>query len=132
MESKVRLSKVNEEGVAVKFNDVYVVNSQSFTECESKVTASLEGCEHDILTEAFAKYREIFFSDNEEDMYYRVKVDFITVDDSGKTRHAKSDYLVQAGSVEDVKKSVDEVLGNGVSEYRIISIQESNVTEYIC
>lgn len=135
-EGKVRLEKVTEDGMMAKFNELYAVNAMSFSETESKlngyVSQYVQG-EFEVLTEVRAKYREIFFSESEEEtLFYKVKVDFITLDEhSGKERHSKVDYLVQASSIESAKKNVDEVMGDSVSDYRILSVVETAIADYI-
>lgn len=135
-EGKVRLEKVTEDGMMAKFNELYAVNAMSFSETESKlngyVSQYVQG-EFEVLTEVRAKYREIFFSESEEEtLFYKVKVDFITIDEhSGKERHSKVDYLVQASSIESAKKNVDEVMGDSVSDYRILSVVETAIADYI-
>ena len=135
-ESKVRLERISEDGMLVKFNELYVVNSMSFTETEAKLNEKVSQYsqgEFDVLTEVRAKYKEIFFSDSEQDdWFYKVKVDFVTLDErSGKEKHSKVDYLVQASSIESAKKNVDEVLGSSMSDYKILSVSETAIQEVI-
>lgn len=135
-EAKVRLEKANEEGVLTKFNELYVVDSVNFTECEAKVTKYVSQYtqgEFEVLTEARAKYREIYFSDfTYEDLFYKVKVDFHTVDEvTGKMKHSKVDILVQGNSIESAKKNVDKVLDKGMMDYKIQSVIETPIQDVI-
>ena len=135
-ESKVRLERISEDGMLVKFNELYVVNSMSFTETEAKLNEMVslysQG-EFDVLTEVRAKYKEIFFSDSEQDdLFYKVKVDFVTLDErTEKQKHSKVDYLVQASSIESAKKNVDEVLGGTMMDYKILAVSETAIQEVI-
>ena len=135
-ESKVRLDRVNEEGQTVKFTELYVVDSMSFTECESRVigyVGQYTSGEFDVLTESRAQYGEIFFSDKEgEDVWYKVKVDFITLDErTAKEKHYKTIYLVQGASVDSAKKNTDEALGGSMADYKIVSVSETAVQDII-
>lgn len=134
-ESKVRLEKVTENGTQAKFNELYVVDSVNFTECEAKVTKYVSQYtqgEFEVLTEVRAKYREIYFSDNtDEDLFYKVKVDFLTTDEVGKIKHSKVDILVQGNSIESAKKNVDEVLDKGMMDYKIQSVIETPIQDVI-
>lgn len=135
-EAKVRLEKANEEGVLTKFNELYVVDSVNFTECEAKATQYVRQYtqgEFEVLTEVRAKYREIYFSDNtDEDLFYKVKVDFLTTDEvTGKTKHSKVDILVQGNSIESAKRNVDEVLDKGMMDYKIQSVIETPIQDVI-
>lgn len=134
-ESKVRVERITEDGMQVKMNELYVVKSMSFSETEAKITdyLSKDSCEEFVvLTEVRAKYREIFFSDvEEEEFFYRVKVDFTQTDENGKLKHSKTDYLVQGSSIESAKKNVDEILSDSMVEYRIMSVAETIIKDII-
>ena len=135
-ESKVRLERISEDGMQVKFNELYVVNSMSFTETEAKLNEKVSQYsqgEFDVLTEVRAKYKEIFFSGSEQDdLFYKVKVDFVTLDErTEKQKHSKVDYLVQASSIESAKRNVDEVLGGAMMDYKILAVSETAIQEVI-
>ena len=135
-ESKIRLEKMMEDGMMAKINEPYVVDACSFTECEAKATEYISqyaSGEFEVLTEVRAKFSEIFLSDNaEEDLYYKVKVAFITIDEhSGKEKKSRVDYLVKGNSVESAKKNVDEVMSSSMSEYKILSVAETNIVDII-
>ena len=135
-ESKLRHDTTTEDGMQVKVNELLVVDAMSFTECETKVTeyASVNfGGEFEILTENKAKFHEIFFSDeDEDDTFYKVAVNFITIDEkSGKEKRSKMLYLVQASSVETARKHVDEVMNGTMADYKIAAIQETAVMDII-
>lgn len=120
----------------VKFNELYVVNSMSFTETEAKLNEKVSQYsqgEFDVLTEVRAKYKEIFFSGSEQDdLFYKVKVDFVTLDErTEKQKHSKVDYLVQASSIESAKRNVDEVLGGAMMDYKILAVSETAIQEVI-
>lgn len=135
-ESKVRLEKTTEDGTQAKFNELYVVNSQSFTETEAKVTKFISqyaNGEFEVLTENRAKYKEIFFSDNvNETFWYKVTIDFITIDErTEKTKHSKNIYLVQGSSVESARKNIEEVMNGTKIDYRILGLNETVVQDII-
>ena len=135
-ESKVRLEKTTEDGTQAKFNELYVVNSQSFTETEAKVTKFISqyaNGEFEVLTESWAKYKEIIFSDKEdENLWYKVTVDFITIDErSGKEKHSKTVYLVQGSSVESARNNVEEVMNGTMIDYRVIGLNETVIQDVI-
>jgi len=135
-ESKIRTEKMTEDGTQAKINELYVVNAMTFTECESKVLGYMEQytqAEFEVLTEAKAKYKEIFFSDKEgEDLFFRVKLDFISLDENtGREKHSKTDYLVQGASVESAQKNVDEVMSGTRVDYKVVSISETAIQDYI-
>ena len=135
-ESKIRREGILENGQQAKLNELYVVDSLSFTECESRITnyiAQFSQGEFEVLTEQRAKYKEIFFSDKEdEDIFYRVNVTFITIDEhSCKEKKTRVSYLVQANSVQTAKNNVDEVMSQSMSDYKITSVVETNIVDVV-
>lgn len=135
-ESKIRREGVLENGQQAKLNEMYVVRADTFTETESRITSYagqyFQG-EFEVLTEVKAKYKEIFFSDNAEDeIFYKVCVAFITLDEvSGRERKSKVFYLVQGSSVESARKNVEEVMNGTMTDYKIVSLAETNIVDYI-
>ena len=135
-ESKVRLEKVTEEGMQAKFNELYVVNAMSFSECESKMVEYISQYaqgEFDILTEAHAKYKEIFYSDKEdEELWYRASVVFITIDEkSMKQKRSKNVYLVQGKDIESARMNVEEVMNGSMVDYSIEGLHETAIQDII-
>ena len=135
-ESKVRLEKTTEDGTQAKFNELYAVDAVSFTDCEAKVTEHVSNYangEFEILTEQYAKYKEIFFSDKEDEMlWYKVTLDFITIDErSGKEKHSKNVFLVQGSSVESARKNTEEMMGGTMVDYRILGLTETTIQDII-
>lgn len=134
-ESKVRLEKQTEDGTLAKFNELYVVDAMSFSECEAKVVEYISQYaqgEFDILTEAHAKYKEIFYSDKEdENLWYKAQLSFITIDErTAKEKRSKVVYLVQGKDIESAKNNIDEVMGTMV-EYVVEGLHETAVQDII-
>ena len=128
-ESKARYERMTEDGTQVKFNGLFVVDAQSFTECEKVMNEELPSFvsgEFEILTEGYAAYKEIFFSENEgDDRWYKTKVCFITLDEkTNKQKRTKVVYLVQAASIEGARKNVDEVMSGSMTDYDIVGLNE--------
>ena len=135
-ESKVRLEKLTEDGTQAKFNELYTVNAMSFSECEAKVEeyiAQIAQGEFDILTEAHAKYKEIFYSDKEdESLWYRASVVFLTIDEKTmKQKRSKTIYLVQGKDIESARRNVEEVMNGSMVEYSIEGLNETAIQDII-
>ena len=129
------MERMTEDGTTAKFVALFVVEAMSFTECEARVTehvASYASGEFEVQTEAKAPYREIFFSDDEAESWFKIKVDFITLDErTEKQKHSKVVYLVQASSIGAAKKNVDEVMSGSMIDYKIVSLTEVAVEDVI-
>lgn len=135
-ESKVRREAVNEDGMQAKIQELYCVDAVSFTECEARVTdymASFTQGEFEVLTETRAAYKEIFFSeDTSDDKFYKVKADFITIDErTEKQKRTKYVALVQAASVDGAKKNFDEAMKSTMVDYNILAISETAIMDVI-
>ena len=135
-ESKVRLEKVTEDCMQVKFVELYVVDAMTFTECEAKVNeyvSQYASGEFEVLTECKAAYGEILFSEKEdESLFFKIKVDFITIDEkSGKEKHSKSVYLVQGDNVETAKRNLDAVFSGSMIDYKVVAVSETTIADFI-
>ena len=126
--------RMTDQGEEVKVNELYVIQAVSFADCEYRVTEMISKevrGEFDVLTETRARYTEIFLSDDEsENVFYKVKVDFQTVDERGKEKHSKSEFLVQGSSVDSAKRNVDSVMGD-MTSYRILGVQETAIVDFV-
>ena len=60
-------------------------------------------------------------------MYFLAKLRFETVDDNGKTKKIREQFLVEALSVEDAANKVTERFGDGISPAHVESVQESKI-----
>ena len=136
--TKVRFEKMGEDGLNKKVTEDYVVDALSHTEAEERITEEMKtfvSGEFDVKSIVPATFKEIFFSDDpDDDKWYQVKVDFITIDESSeKEKRSKVTYLVQAGSVNRAIKNVDEVMGGTMIDYEIVSVNSTkfwDVFEY--
>ena len=133
-ETIVRYDKTMESGEAKKVNEVYVVDAITFGEAEESITREMRHfIDGDFVVKNInpAPYSEIFFSDNEtDDKYYRVKLDFITVDErTQKEKKSKVTYLVQAGSLEQARKNTEEVMNRTPVDYEFVSVTETKILD---
>lgn len=133
-ETIVRYDKTMESGEAKKVSEVYVVDAITFGEAEESITREMRHFidgDFEVKNINPAPYSEIFFSDNEtDDKYYRVKLDFITVDKrTQKEKKLKVTYLVQAGSLEQARKNTEEVMNGTTIDYEFVSVTETKILD---
>ena len=131
-ETIVRYDKTMESGEVKKVNEVYVVDAITFGEAEESIAEEMKpyiSGDFDIKNINPAPYSEIFFSDRDsDDKYYRVKLDFITVDErTQKEKKSKVAYLVQAGSLEQARKNTEEVMNGTMIDYEFVSVTETKI-----
>lgn len=135
-ESKVRHEAVAENGTPCKLTELFTIDAMTFSECEAKVTAFVQGFttgEFDILTECRAQYAEIFLSDNEEDeKYYKVKAAFITVDEkSGKPKKNKVVFLVEGKDIDTAKRNFDKAMADTMADYVVEVVSETAIQDIV-
>lgn len=129
-ETKVRYEKMQEDGMQKRVTEQYVVDALSFTEAESSIIENMKPCisgDMTVLTITRASYGEIFFSDKEaDDKWYKVKLQFTTLDDkTEKEKHSYIYYLVQASNIELARKYIDEVMQGTMIDYQFKTITET-------
>lgn len=133
-ETKVRYDKVNDDGLQKKVTETFTVEALSFSEAERMITENMEAYisgDFDVTAESIAPYKEIMFSDKtEEDVWFKAKVQFITIDEkSNREKKTNCYYLVQASSIESAKKNIDEVFGQTMIDYKIAKLEETCILE---
>lgn len=129
---KIRYEKTMEDGLQKKVTEAYVIDALSFTEAEERIIEEMSSYisgEFDVRGIALAPFREIFFSDNEnDDRWYKAKVTFISLDErTEKEKRTNINYLVQASSLNGAVKNIDEVMDGTMIDYRIASVTETSI-----
>ena len=133
-ETIVRYDKTMESGEMKKVNETYVVDAITFGEAEesiAEIANSYATSEYDIKNINPAPYSEIFFSDKDtDDKYYRVKLNFITIDEKTQIeKKSKVTYLVQANSLEQARKNTEEVMNGTMIDYEFVSVTETKIMD---
>lgn len=133
-ECKVRYEKLDESGTQRKVTEDYVVDALSFTEAETRITdemAQLISGEFSITGIKIASYAEVAFSDSDkDDKFYKVKVQFITLNERTNKEHRHNQYvLIQACSTERAQKNVEEVYKGSMLDYTILSVVETAIID---
>lgn len=130
----VAFDKTQENGTMKRVTETYTVDALTFTEAESTITEEMKqyiSGEFNIRNINPAQYKEVFFSErNEDDRWFKVKVAFIQID--AKTLQEKRTnlcYLVQADTAETASKNVNEVLSECMLDYRIVSNVETKIID---
>lgn len=130
-ECKVRYEKTQEDGSDKLVNELYVVDALSFTEAEASIIDNMAvyvSGELKIANINLANYNEIFFSGNDDDdLWFKARLAFITIDDKNKEKRTYVNYLIQAKSIERAKRYVDEVMGETIIDYELKSLSETKI-----
>ena len=128
----IRYQKTQEDGSEKSVTEKYAINALSFTEGESAITEEMAAYisgEFNVKSMQEASYREVFFSDkDDDDCWYKAKLQFIIIDDkSNKEKRSNVTYLVQAKSMHRAISNIDEVMGKTMIDYEIIGLSKTNV-----
>lgn len=132
IEVKVRYEKMTESGKTVKVTDPYLVDAVSCTEAEARVveevTAFISG-DYNVLAVNKTKISEIFW-DETGDRFYKVKVNFITLDEkAGVEKRSASYILVQASTFADALANFNEGMKGTMADYEIEAIAETKIVD---
>lgn len=136
-ECQVSVPKTQDDGSVKVVNEVYTVDALSFTEAEKRITDEMQPYVANMVGGFSikninpAQYKEIFFSeDKKDDRWFKVKVAFITYDEkTSKEKLSNVFYLVQADKSETANAYVNEVMGRGMADYRIVSNVETKIMD---
>ncbi len=133
-ETKIAYDKTMEDGLQKQVKENYVVSALSFTEAELRITEEMSSYisgEFEVKDIKKATYREIFFSDNEnDDRWYKAKLQFITIDEkTEKEKRQNVYYLVQASTLLGAVRNIDSVMGGTMIDYVIASVNETTILD---
>ena len=133
-ETKIRYSKVQEDGTEKNVTEQYVVDALSFTEAEKRSLEEMKtfiSGDYKITAITPASYHEIFFSDmDKDDKWYKAKLMFITIDEkSQKEKRSTVTYLVQAHSLDSAVEHINEVMRGTMFDYTSVSAQETKIMD---
>lgn len=131
IEVKVRYDKMTESGKTVKVTDPYLVDAVSCTEAEARVVKEISSFVNDfnVLNVGKTKISEIFW-DETGDRFYKVKVNFITIDKkSGVEKRKASFILVQASTFTDALANFNKGMKGTMADYEIEAIAETKIVD---
>ena len=126
--------KMMEDGLQKKVKEIYVVDGLSFGEAEERITKEMSSYisgEFEVYNINPAVYKEVVFSDDDTaDRWYKCRLQFITIDErTEKEKRTNVYYLIQAGTFEQARKSVDEFMGGTMIDYVIAKIEETKIMD---
>ena len=129
-QTKVRYQKIDDRTGKFKMvNENYLVDAVSFTEAEARITeqmAQLISTDFSISAINKTNYTDIVNEGNGAYLF-KVKIDFIQVDDSsGKESKASNYMLVYADKIEEVTDLVKTYLETMVVPYNVSAVSDSN------
>jgi len=131
-ECKVSYEKMMENGIQKKVTEPYLVDALSFTEAEARITEEIKpyiSGEFTITDIKRARLAELFFNPT-GDRYYRLKVNFITLDEkSGAEKKTAAQMLAQASDIKEAIAVLEEGMKGTMADYVIASVTETMIMD---
>ncbi len=129
-ETKVRYSKMGENGVEKKVTESYLVDALSCTEAEARTIEEMSPYitgEFQISSVKKVDYSELFLG--EGDYFFKCKVLFITINESGAEKKTATNMLVQASDLRDAIQKLDKGMEGSMADYQISSVIETEILD---
>lgn len=126
--------KKQEDGNVKMMKGQYVVDALSFTEAEARIIESMypyaSGATQ-VVDISRAPFSEIFFTDDEKaDTYYKLKANFISLDEkTGKEKKEPIYYLVQGTSIQNAQHNFDAEMKETMIDYSVGAIIETKIMD---
>lgn len=132
IEVKVRYEKLHEKGVTVKVTEPFLVDALSCTEAEARIVkevSSYVSGELNVLSVNKTKISEVFWN-VDGDRFYKVKVNYITIDEkTGAEKRSGTYILVQASSFSEAFSNFNKGMQGSMADYEIESIAETKIVD---
>ena len=117
------------EGKVQKKPAEYVLKAVSFTDAESSLLQHLENeFEYNLVSCSKFNIQDVRKDDAKED-YFKVKIVYTSANEDGKEIKVIDNYIIQGDTIEDVTKSVTQLLSTSMMDYSIENIQRTKIVE---
>lgn len=128
----MKFEKTAEEGKIVKVNESYLVDALSFTEAEERIIEEMKpfiSGEFSVANIKRVKINEMFFHDD-GDKWYRVKVNYITLDEEkGMEKKVPVAMMVQASDIKQALERHTEGMKGSMADYDVATITETLIMD---
>ena len=128
---KLKIRYTIQEGDKIKKKSPeYVLKATTFADAEYSIRKLLEESipEFNIMTCSKFNIQDVRKDDAKED-YFKVKIVYISTSEDGKESKVIDNYLIQGDTVEDVTKSIKQLLSGSVMDYTVENIQRTKIQE---
>lgn len=134
IEVKVRYERLTENGATATVTEQFLVDALSCTEAEARIVEEVSPFvneEFNVLSVNKTKISEVFRStDAAADKFYKVKVNFITLDEkTGAEKRSGTYILVQASEFTDAFTGFVKGMQGSMADYEIESIAETKIVD---
>ena len=141
MEVKVAFTKENEDGKLQKQQQVYLIETLTFADAESKALEQVKPFAHlgsDIEVQAIKRvnYDRLLLDEvgelaDKDTAFYKAKVTMNILDESGREKPTTFNLLVEDTDVPAAHKTVQNHLKDSVNDYTIDDVVKTKIIEVI-
>lgn len=128
----IKYDKMQEDGKEKRVTEYLLIDALSFSEAEARATEEVQPfISGEFVVESIKKEKlsEVFLSDD-GDKYYKVKINFVTLDEkSGREKKTPAYMLVQASTIDDAKAWLEDGMKGTLSDYVVESIKETKIMD---
>lgn len=129
IEVKARYDKIMENGATKKVSEAYLVDAMSCTEAEARVIKELAPASGDLSVTSATKTKISEVFQNSGDKYYKVKANFIRLDEkTGAEKKEPSYTIVPADSLAEAVSGYIAATKGSMCD---IEIESASETKYI-
>lgn len=134
-ECKVRYEKTQEDGTPKMATETYVVDGIDFGDAFKSIgeyAIKNIADEFEIVAMKMAQYSEIVLYNSIGNVFYRVKINMITIDEkTDKQKKTPMYLLVRADNINEARKAVDDEYMKGTMvDYEISSVVETKIVDF--
>ena len=134
MSVKVRSEKTMENGLIKKVNEVYLLDADTFTEAEMRITEELcaRGAK-ELQVQAIKKenYSDVWFAEPEKgEKWYKVRYAVITIE-NGKEKKSYSNALILSDSTASAEKEFKVMMCGPLADMVIVGVSETNFEDVL-
>ena len=131
-ECKVKYDRMTEENVVKTVTEPYLVDALSFTEAEARITKEMEpfvSGEFAVSAVRRVNLSDIFYHEG-GDRWYKVKTNFITVDEkTAVEKRTASFQMVQASDFAEALSVFTQAMKGTQADFEIASITETQLMD---
>ena len=128
----VQAQRQTDEGLLKAVKESYLIDAVNFTEAEAKITdiMSSEGTQALVKSVTKTNYTEIV-NIEDKSKFYKAKVTYISIGDGGKEQKVSTFFLINADSINEALKELEEALSSMLVPYEVPSISLTDILEVI-
>ena len=132
-ECKVKYDKLVENGQQKTVTEPYLVDALSFTEAEARIideVSTLVNGEMKVTAVKRTNIAEIFWDEADGDLWYKVKVNFITIDEKTAVEKKTANFImVQANGFKAACDNFMQGMKGTMADFEIASITETAILD---